>query len=297
MSLARARRPRLRRLRRPREPRPARRRVRRGRPVLPRAMGAEVLVPRGRAPGGDRGRAARACATSSPPGAACARRATRRPTRSRRCSTASSRPGTTKGIKVNARTASSVRCWRSGARRRRRTAASTGSSSASTRRTRDTKRGLVRDEILPLLRRLHPGAERNLLALAEERPRLPRALERTLAELLSSTDGHEVGRPRATASARCASTTSCDSRERSAFGPWRLESGTPGPRRAHAASRRPARGPAQEGAGSLRGREGAEGRARRLAARRLGDEVVAVPGIAEAPGWEGAVRAWKDDGR
>ena len=25
-----------------------------------------------------------------------------------------------------------------------------------------------------------------------------------------------------------------------------------------------------------------------------GDEVVAVPGIAEAPGWEGAVRAWKD---
>ncbi len=25
-----------------------------------------------------------------------------------------------------------------------------------------------------------------------------------------------------------------------------------------------------------------------------GDEVVAVPGIAEAPGWEGTVRAWKD---
>jgi TilS substrate C-terminal domain len=27
-----------------------------------------------------------------------------------------------------------------------------------------------------------------------------------------------------------------------------------------------------------------------------GDEVVAVPGIAEAPGWEGSVRAWKDAG-
>jgi hypothetical protein len=27
-----------------------------------------------------------------------------------------------------------------------------------------------------------------------------------------------------------------------------------------------------------------------------GADVVAVPGIAEAPGWEGAVRAWKDDG-
>ena len=25
-----------------------------------------------------------------------------------------------------------------------------------------------------------------------------------------------------------------------------------------------------------------------------GDEVVAVPGVVEAPGWEDAVRAWKD---
>jgi tRNA(Ile)-lysidine synthase len=34
----------------------------------------------------------------------------------------------------------------------------------------DTRRGLIRDEILPLLRQLHPGAEGNLLRLAEERP-------------------------------------------------------------------------------------------------------------------------------
>ena len=69
-----------------------------------------------------------------------------------------------------------------------------------------TKRGLIRDEILPLLRRLHPGAERNLLALADERPRLPSELERTLAELLASTDGTK--RPiSAAACARCASTT------------------------------------------------------------------------------------------
>src|SRR4029453_15190533 len=54
---------------------------------------------------------------------------------------------------------------------------------------RDTKRGLIREEIVPLLRRLHPAAERNLLALAEGEPRLPRALERTLAELLASTAG------------------------------------------------------------------------------------------------------------
>jgi len=62
----------------------------------------------------------------------------------------------------------------------------------------DTKRGLIREEILPLLRRLHPGADRNLLALADERPRLPRELERTLVELLSC--------------APCASTATCASR-------------------------------------------------------------------------------------
>jgi tRNA(Ile)-lysidine synthetase-like protein len=33
-----------------------------------------------------------------------------------------------------------------------------------------TRRGLIRGELLPLLRRLHPGAERNLLRLAEQRP-------------------------------------------------------------------------------------------------------------------------------
>jgi tRNA(Ile)-lysidine synthase len=54
---------------------------------------------------------------------------------------------------------------------------------------RDTGRGLIRAEILPLLRRLHPAAERNLLALAEERPHLPRGAERELAELLASTAG------------------------------------------------------------------------------------------------------------
>jgi tRNA(Ile)-lysidine synthetase-like protein len=47
---------------------------------------------------------------------------------------------------------------------------------------RDTKRGLMRDEILPRLRRLHPAAERNLLRLAEDRPS-------ALDELLASTVG------------------------------------------------------------------------------------------------------------
>src|SRR5207248_114651 len=35
---------------------------------------------------------------------------------------------------------------------------------------RDTKRRLIREQILPLLRQLHPTAEQNLLRLAEQRP-------------------------------------------------------------------------------------------------------------------------------
>jgi tRNA(Ile)-lysidine synthase len=55
----------------------------------------------------------------------------------------------------------------------------------------DTKRGLIRSEVLPLLERLDSRSRANLLALAEEpsRPRLPRTLEKTLLGLLSSTDG------------------------------------------------------------------------------------------------------------
>jgi tRNA(Ile)-lysidine synthase len=45
-----------------------------------------------------------------------------------------------------------------------------------------TSRGLIRAEILPLLRRLHPGADRNLLRLAEQRPT-------KLDELLAASAG------------------------------------------------------------------------------------------------------------
>jgi tRNA(Ile)-lysidine synthase len=53
----------------------------------------------------------------------------------------------------------------------------------------DTLRGLIRDELLPLMRRLHPAAEQNLLRLADERPRLPRGVEETLLGLLGSRGG------------------------------------------------------------------------------------------------------------
>jgi tRNA(Ile)-lysidine synthase len=158
-----------------------------------------------------------------------------------------------------------------------------------------TKRGLVRDEILPLLRRLHPGADRNLLALADERPQLPRGLERTLADLLASTEGTKAadlgGGVRAV---REYDTLRLEGRIR--FGPWRLESAVSG---LEVRTRRPG--------DRLAGRrkkvqdlfvDAKVPRVERDAWPLVvsGDEVVAVPGIAEAPGWEGAVRAWKDVG-
>ena len=49
----------------------------------------------------------------------------------------------------------------------------------------DTARGLIRREILPLLRQLHPAADANLLRALEERATLPPAL----AELLALPEG------------------------------------------------------------------------------------------------------------
>jgi len=50
---------------------------------------------------------------------------------------------------------------------------------------RETKRGLIREEILPLLRRLHPAADENLLRALDERQALPPEL----AELIASPAG------------------------------------------------------------------------------------------------------------
>jgi tRNA(Ile)-lysidine synthetase-like protein len=145
---------------------------------------------------------------------------------------------------------------------------------------RDTKRGLIREEILPLLRRLHPAAERNLLALAAGEPRLPRALEKTLAELLAV---REYDMLRLEGSVE--------------FGPWRLESDAPG---LVVRTRRPG----DRLAGRRKKVQDLFVDAKVPSSERddwplvvSGDDVVSVPGIAEAPGWEGVVRAWKDEGR
>jgi tRNA(Ile)-lysidine synthase len=92
----------------------------------------------------------------------------------------------------------------------------------------DTARGLIRNEILPLLRRLHPGADANLLALADERPRLPRKLEAALAELLASHDGTKVADlGRGIRAVREYDRVSLE-RGPVRWGPWTIESDDPG---------------------------------------------------------------------
>jgi tRNA(Ile)-lysidine synthetase-like protein len=94
----------------------------------------------------------------------------------------------------------------------------------------DTKRGLIRSEILPLLEQLDPRARANLLALAErpERPMLPRTLERTLLELLSSTAGtKEADLGRGIRAVREYDTLSLEQGP-VRFGPWTIQSNVPG---------------------------------------------------------------------
>jgi len=155
----------------------------------------------------------------------------------------------------------------------------------------DTKRGLIRAEILPLLERLDPRARASLLTLASERPRLPRALERTLVELLASRAGTKaadlgdgVRAVREYGTLRLEGAVE--------WGPWTIESDVDG---LAVRSRRPG--------DRLAGRrkkvqdllvDAKVPRADRDAWPLVvsGDEVVAVPGVAEAPGWEGVVR-WR----
>ena len=154
-----------------------------------------------------------------------------------------------------------------------------------------TKRGLVRERLLPLLEELDPRARANLLALAAERPRLPRALEASLVDLLSSHEGTRTAdlggglrAVRAYGTLRLEGTVT--------WGPWQLESDRPG---LVVRSRRPG----DRLAGRSRKVQDVlvdakvprdERDAWPLIATEDGD-VVTVVGLEEAPGWEGAVRA------
>ncbi len=152
----------------------------------------------------------------------------------------------------------------------------------------DTARGLIRNEIMPLLRRLHPGAEANLLALGEERPRLPRALEASLVELLASRAGTKAadlgGGIRAV---REYGILRLDGALE--WGPWTLETEHPDLEvRArlpgdHLAGRR------KKVQDLLVDAKVPRGERDRWPVVVHAGEVVAVPGIASAPGWDGVV--------
>ena len=154
-----------------------------------------------------------------------------------------------------------------------------------------TKRGLIRNELLPLLEQLDPRARASLLSLADERPRLPRTLERTLAELLASGQGTksaDLG-----AGVRAVREYETLRLEGSVeWGPWTIAS-------EHDGLEVRARRPGDRLAGRRKKVQDLLVDAKVPQAERdgwplvvSGDEVVAVPGIAEAPGWEGAV-TWR----
>jgi tRNA(Ile)-lysidine synthase len=155
---------------------------------------------------------------------------------------------------------------------------------------RDTKRGLIRDEILPRLRELHPAAERNLLRLAEERPS-------RLDELLAARAGsRRVDLGNGLTAVREydrvwleQSPVTLEGEVR--WGPWRIESRLPGlkVRAWRAGDRLAGRSKKIQDVFVDAKVPRSERESWPLVVR--GDEVVAVPGIVNVDG----VRAFRDD--
>jgi tRNA(Ile)-lysidine synthase len=155
-----------------------------------------------------------------------------------------------------------------------------------------TKRGLIRDQILPLLRQLHPGAEDNLLRALESRRTLPPALAALLDEPSASRRVDLGGGLQAVREhdRLWLEHGPVDLRGEVEWGGWRIRSELPGLR---------VRGwrPGDRLAGRSKKVQDvfvdakiprSEREAWPLVVR--GDAVVAIPGVLEAPGVE-AVRA------
>jgi tRNA(Ile)-lysidine synthase len=155
---------------------------------------------------------------------------------------------------------------------------------------RDTKRGLIREQILPALRELHPGAERNLLRLAEDRPS-------PLDELLAGTSGsRRLDLAGGLTAVReyahvWLEQTPVPLEGVVRWGPWRIESQLPGlkVRGWRAGDRLAGRNKKIQDVFVDAKVPRSERESWPLVVR--GDEVVAVPGIVEAEG----VRAVRED--
>lgn len=157
-----------------------------------------------------------------------------------------------------------------------------------------TKRGLVRERIMPLLEELDPRARASLLALGADRTRLPRRLEASLVDLLSSGDGTRAADlGKGIRAVRAYDTLRLEGAV--TWGPWRISSDRPG---LVVRGRRPG----DRLAGRARKVQDVLVDAKVPRAERDGwplvatedGAVVAVAGLAEAPGWEGTVRAVRE---
>ena len=125
-----------------------------------------------------------------------------------------------------------------------------------------TARGLIRDEILPLLRRLHPGAEANLRALGEARPSLPAGPRGVARRAPLVAGGLTLRRPRRRRSCR-SRVRHPAARRLARMGAVDARVRARGSRSANASTGGSSGRAPQESAGSPRGREGTEGRAGR----------------------------------
>jgi tRNA(Ile)-lysidine synthase len=158
-----------------------------------------------------------------------------------------------------------------------------------------TLRGLIRREIVPALRALHPAAEENVLRAAAARRALPGPVEKALLELLDSQAGTkrvDLGDGRVAVREYGSvwlerAPVRLDGPVR--WGPWRLQPHRAGlwVRSWRAGDRLAARGKKVQDLFVDAKVPRSEREAWPLVVR--GDEVVVVPGIATAPGWEDAV--------
>jgi tRNA(Ile)-lysidine synthase len=165
----------------------------------------------------------------------------------------------------------------------------------------DTIRGLIRTEILPALRRIHPAAEKNVLKALAEPPDLPARARRALAELVTAQGGSKrVDLGRGKVAVREYDRVWLEDAPVPLEGPvrwgaWEIEARVPGlkVRGWRAGDRLSKRSKKVQDLFVDAKIPRSEREAWPLVVR--GDEVVAVPGIATAPGWEDAVSARRQE--